>query len=84
MNFVLTDRQQEITKTVCATGNASNVQIGNKVIDGTISIQEIELFCELVSNEFMMKGVKETYEPNEYGKELEELLDVVNRKRLQS
>jgi hypothetical protein len=29
-----------------------------------------------------MKGIEETFEPNAYGKELEALLDAVNRPRL--
>ncbi len=47
-----------------------------------ISSNEIDELCELISNEFMMNGIQESYEPNEYGRELEKLLDAVNRGRL--
>jgi hypothetical protein len=38
--------------------------------------------CDLISNEFMLNGIQESFEPNDYGKELERLLDAVNRGRL--
>lgn len=82
MTRVLTERQCEIVKILCSGSEKSKVQLGEKAIAGTLLPDEIETFCELISSEMMMNGIEETFEPNEYGKELEALLDAVNRRRL--
>lgn len=84
MNNVLTERQRELVRSLCASTNSRKTYLGNKAIEGTLSSAQIEILCELISNEMMMNGIEETFEPNEYGKELEELLDAVNWPRLRS
>lgn len=56
----------------------------NKLSDGLIEMSDIENLCALINNEFMMKGLLPSYEPSQYGIELENLLDVVNRPRIQN
>lgn len=79
MNSILTLSHQQIIATLCGTDNSVIV---SKIIDNRLTPNEIEELCGLISNEFMLNGITEDFEPTEYGKELEELLDVVNRMRL--
>lgn len=82
MSSLLTERQRELILALCASGDGEKKHLGEKAIAGTLLPDEIEVLCELISNEMMMNGIEETFEPNEYGKELESLLDVINRPRL--
>lgn len=82
MNSMLTERQRALIKTLCAGGDGTQTYLNQKAIEGTLSDAEIDMLCELISNEMMMNGIEETFEPNEYGKELELLLDAVNGPRL--
>lgn len=43
---------------------------------------KVDQLCNWINNEFMMRGLAENDQPNEYGLQLEQLLDVVNRLRL--
>ena len=58
------------------------MHLAEKLMTKKISSNEIDELCELISNEFIVNGIQESYEPNEYGRELEKLLDAVNRGRL--
>ncbi len=58
-------------------------KLAEKLLNGSSSSSEVDELCELISNEFLMNGVKESFEPNSYGLELELLLDAVNRGRVQ-
>ena len=42
---------------------------------------KIDEICDFINEEFMMKGVCVNDEPNGYGIQLEEVLNVVNRQR---
>lgn len=44
-----------------------------------MAFSEIDALCGLINVEFMMEGILPTFEPNEYGLELEKLLDLINR-----
>ncbi|CNJ54239.1 hypothetical protein HB991_18615 [Yersinia mollaretii] len=79
MNNILTPRHQEIIANLCGSDNSTVV---SKIIDNLLTPNEIEDLCSLISNEFMLNGITEDFEPTKYGKELEELLDIVNRNRL--
>lgn len=48
----------------------------------SISSSETDELCELISNEFLLDGIQENFEPNDYGRKLEELLAAVNKVRL--
>lgn len=54
----------------------------NRIEECSLSVDEIEYACDVISNEFHMEGIDENFEANNYGKELERLLDVVNYPRL--
>lgn len=82
MNKILTERQRELVRFLCSSGDGTNAYLGQKAIEGTLSSSEIDMLCELISNEMMMNGIEETFEPNEYGGELELLLDAINGPRL--
>ena len=84
MKNKLTNRQVELIEMLSTTGNGVHEDLSGRAAAGTLSSNEIELLCELISNELMMKGIEETFEPNAYGKELEVLLDSVNRQSLHS
>jgi len=57
--------------------------LAEKAIMGMLTSDEIEELCGLISNEFMLNGITENFEPNDYGKKLEDLLDAVNKSRVQ-
>lgn len=81
---VLIDRQVDILNKLCSRDDASTLGLVQKAIDGTLNVHEIEKLCDLISGELLMEGIGPDFEPNKYGKELEALLDCINRKRLES
>jgi hypothetical protein len=82
MKNEFTTRQLELIEMLSVNGNVACERLSQKAAAGTLSSNEIEFLCGIISNELMMKGIEETFEPNAYGKELEALLDAVNRPRL--
>jgi hypothetical protein len=78
----LTERQIEILKSLRHKTNEATKQLLDRAISGTLPRGKIEIVCQTINDEFLMKGIKEDYTPNEYGRELEGLLDVVNRPRI--
>jgi hypothetical protein len=50
-------------------------------IDETMAAWKVDLICDWIGEEFLSKGIKDDWEPNQYGFELELLLDAVNRLR---
>lgn len=53
-----------------------------KITDGSLSSSDIEELCKMISNEFMLNGIKKYFEPNDNGVELEGILDFVNKNRM--
>lgn len=82
MNEFLSLRQQNLITSLCNGGDTSKKSLAAKAIVGTLTTGEIEELCSLISNEFMLNGITESFEPNDYGKELEDLLDAVNNCRM--
>lgn len=83
MNNHLNPRQQHLIIALCSAGDASKQSLAEKAIAGVLTSNEIEELCSLISNEFMLNGITENFEPNDFGKELEGLLDIVNKSRIQ-
>lgn len=48
----------------------------------TFPIWKIDQICEWINDEFMMYGLIEGELPNQYGVQLEQLLDLINRQCL--
>jgi hypothetical protein len=78
----LTGRQVEILRYLQDKVTSGKRRLLERVLSNTLPKSEIEKVCQLINDEYLMKGIKEDYSPNEYGRELEDLLDVVNRPRL--
>jgi hypothetical protein len=81
INF-LTARQVSILKSLCLKGDDTDKVLFSKISQSTLDSNDIERLCSIINNEFMMEGILPNYEPNAYGIELEELLDIVNKPRL--
>jgi hypothetical protein len=82
MKMTLTNRQKEIMISLRIKDAEKNSVIFNNFENGEISLSEINILCNFINDEFMMKGILPTFEPNEYGLELERLLDLINKPRL--
>jgi hypothetical protein len=78
----LTKRQIELVSNLCVRSNAEHAKIRENALKGRWSYDQIEILCGLISDEMMLKGIAESFEPNEYGIELEALIDAINRPRL--
>jgi hypothetical protein len=78
----LTERQIEILKFFRDKAVGRAKQLLERTISGTLPTGDIEAVCQMINDEYLMKGIKEDYTPNEYGRELESLLDAVNRPRI--
>lgn len=78
----LTSRQVEILSSLHFPEGAQTIVL--KIEAETLSFQEIERVCGVINAEFTLKGLLPDFEPNKYGLELEDLLDVVNRPRITS
>lgn len=80
MKQELTERQKTILTNVFKDKDASHWIAAIQA--ESLGFDEIEEACDLLSEEFHMNGIDESFEANDYGKEVEELIDVVNRPRL--
>lgn len=80
MKQTLTDRQKVILNEIFQGQDASRWIAS--IQSESLSFDEIEQVCELLSREFHMKGIDEDFEANVYGKEIEAIIDIVNRPRL--
>lgn len=63
--------------------NASDKALFDAALDGRLPNELIQRLCELINNEYLLKGLEKNYAPNSYGVELESLVDAVNRPRIQ-
>ena len=84
MNILLTDRQKEIINRLRLNGMGANDVAFDNLENGQMSVENIETLCGVINAEFMMEGILPNFEPNAYGIELENLLDVINRPRVGS
>jgi hypothetical protein len=78
----LTERQIEILKILREKADQENKHLLDRAIRGSLPVSDTEAVCQIINDEFLMKGIKEDYTPNEYGRELESLLDLINRPRI--
>jgi hypothetical protein len=82
MKLALTDRQKEIVNNLRVNDGGTNTAAFHSLDAGQMTFSEIDAICGLINAEYMMEGILPTFEPNEYGLELERLLDLINRPRL--
>ena len=75
----LTERQVEILRCLRDKAPSLSKRLFDDVLSGKLPKSDIEAVCQMINDEYLMKGIEENYSPNEYGRELEELLNVVNR-----
>ncbi|WP_374440005.1 hypothetical protein [Pseudomonas panipatensis] len=78
----MSDEESALLLRLARAAGVAKLSLAEKSIAEDVSIDDVEELCELISNEFMMNGIEENFEPNSYGLELEALLDAVNRERL--
>lgn len=82
MKISLIPRQKDILRALRAKNHGEHSHILENLDKGDIEPENIEPVCGIINEEYMMKGIEPSFEPNDYGRELEGLLDVVNRPRL--
>lgn len=78
----LNSRQLALIQSVRDSASARDAEILEQVISGVSADYDIQRVCELINDEYLMKGIGEDYTPNEYGRELEALLNAINAPRL--
>lgn len=83
MKKVLTDGQMQLLSILCTSGVERHLFLLKKFLDHTLASNEADQLLELISNEFLLNGIEESFEPNNYGLELELLLDDVKRAYVQ-
>jgi hypothetical protein len=76
----LSNRQEEILAKLY--GKASAPSLGQRISTEQLPAAEIENVSLRINEEFLMHGLGPCYEPNDYGLELDALLELVNRPRL--
>lgn len=81
MSSFLTSSQIQLLFALCFMAGEHQLKLAEKLLYGSLSSSEVDELCEFISNEFMVGGIEESFEPNSYGLELELLLDAVNRGR---
>lgn len=81
MSTYLTNDQLCLLLGICHSAGSFQLRLADKLLNEKISSSDIDELCELISNEFMLNGIQESFEPNDHGRELERLLDAVNRGR---
>ena len=80
MKQKLTNRQIEIVKKVFLGDNFNSFII--RIERNELHLQEIEEACLVLNKEFLMNGIDEEFEATSYGKEIEDVIDIINRPRL--
>jgi hypothetical protein len=84
MKIKFTERQKAILNSLLLKGSEKSQNMLGELENGRLTMANIEELCTLINDEFMMEGILPSFEPNMYGRELEALLDVVNRARIRS
>ncbi|NUY03864.1 hypothetical protein [Paraburkholderia youngii] len=84
MKLALNDRQKQIVSSLRVKDAGKNAAAFDNLEKGEMTFSENGALCGLINAEFMMEGILPNFEPNEYGLELESLLDLINRPRLSS
>jgi hypothetical protein len=79
---LLTERQIQILRSLRDNASGGNKQLFDQVLSGALPRSDIETICHKINDEYLMKGIKEDYSPNEYGRELEGLIDLINKPRI--
>ena len=77
-----TNRQIEILKNLEKEVDPQDMYLLTQAIEGLLPKNDIEAVCQIINNEYLMRGINESYSPNDYGKELESLIDIINRPRI--
>lgn len=78
----MTDRQITILRSLRENVSGKDADLLDDVISGRLAVNDIQRVCEIINDEYLMKGIEEDYSPNEYGLDLENLLNTVNAPRL--
>ncbi|MBD8614226.1 hypothetical protein IFT69_10890 [Pseudomonas putida] len=81
MSSLLTSGQLQLLLALCFMAGEHQLALAEKLLNSSLSTSEVDELCDLISNEFLIKGIEESFEPNGYGLELELLLDAVSRGR---
>ncbi|RMQ44332.1 hypothetical protein ALQ04_02172 [Pseudomonas cichorii] len=81
MSSLLTSAQLQLLFALCFMAGEHQLALAEKLLNSSLLSSEVDELCELISNEFLINGIEESFEPNRYGLELELLLDAVNRGR---
>lgn len=76
----LSNRQEEIIAKLYGTASAPSLV--QRILTEQLAVAEIEDVSLRINEEFLTHGLGLDYEPNEYGLELDALLEIVNRPRL--
>ena len=76
------NRQKEILEKLRVNDHGKSSVAFEKIESNQLDINGTEIICGLINSEFMMEGVLPNFESNEYGIELENLLNVINRPRI--
>jgi hypothetical protein len=84
MKIDLTNRQKLIVHSLNSNSSENLDAILKDLENGFLVIENVEDICTLINEEFMIRGILPSFEPNDYGYELETLLDVVNSVRLRT
>lgn len=82
MNVSLTNRQKEIIDRLRRIDAGANAIAFDNLENARMCMKNIETICDLINAELLMEGILPNFEPNAYGIELENLLDVINRLRV--
>lgn len=82
MTFSLTFEQRELLIFLRNKSGGVHAIAFESALQGSIDDVCMDRLCNLINEEFMMEGIDETFEPTQYGRKLESLLDVINRSRI--
>lgn len=84
MNIQLNTKQTELLSLLSKKYGFEYKYLLKDSIDVVKYFENIEKLCSVINEEYMMKGINSNWEPNAYGLELNDLLDMVNKLRIDS
>lgn len=82
MKIILTESQKNLLKFLQGKLGADSIDAFECALHGNVDVAHIDALCDLINQEFMMEGINENFEPTQYGIELENLLDAINKPRV--
>jgi hypothetical protein len=78
----IAQRQRDILVALREDATNEKRKYIDRALVNKLDVYDIDVLCRIINDEYLMRGIEKDYSPNPYGRELETLLNTVNKPRL--